>query len=287
MIRRRALAVIGMTLALVGAPIVVHNADASDDWHKFCLDRKPTQNEWDALPFIMAFRDLPAHCLEDGLKTRISWDNVRESVPLDVSNVALDVEEPNNDIRFELLPTIQLNPIVRDLYCHRMSADWAKFQTLCPLPSIYSPPTVGLALLGWGPRILLESGLPYDLTLSGAVAEIRTQNRRLFTKSITFDGLSASLIDLNHLVIVGDLVLNKALIKNLDLDDTIVVGKIILSDSSTELSIHGFGGSTFNLKGLVVHGGVHLSGSSKLGGCDVTFGDGMHSINGSLILQKC
>jgi hypothetical protein len=181
---------------------------------------------------------------------------------------------------------IQLNPLVRDLYCHEMSADWTRFSRPCPLPSFYAPST-DLSVLSQGPRVLLEQGLPYDLTLSGTVAEIRTPNGRLFTKFITFDGLSANLVELDHLVIVGDLVFNKAKIRNLELHDTIVAGKIVLTDSSTQLSVDDINFDRFNLAGLVVHRGIHLSGSSKIVGCHATFGDGVHSIDGPLLLEKC
>src|SRR5262245_27905098 len=114
MIRRVSLTVVGITVAVMCAGTLgINAAPSDDDWHKFCSDQQPTQGEWDALPFIMTFRDLPAHCLEDGLKTRILWADVGSSVPLDVTSVAIDVEEPKEIINLELLPRIELNPIVR------------------------------------------------------------------------------------------------------------------------------------------------------------------------------
>lgn len=241
-------------------------ARADDSWQKFCSDQIPSQDEWNALPFMMAFKDLPKHCLELGLKTRVGSSDLTESIPLDASNVSLQFDEPDGTAKLEEVPTVGISPIARDIYCSRTAADWKIVGAKCPLLSVYAPPDIGKALasIGWGPSIFLEHGLPYDLTLSGKLKNIYSPRTRLFAKTITLDGLTADRVELTGWLITGDLVLSNDKIGTVNLGNTIVIGQLRIVNTTAELEFNDFGAVEGIVAGAMIHGGITTDASSVI-----------------------
>ncbi|WP_353646187.1 hypothetical protein [Mesorhizobium sp. WSM2239] len=207
-----------------------------------------------AVMSVVEWKRLTTNCFLAGFPTKLRTSDIGE-IPMDAPKMDLIIDVGENDGAFGLrsFPGVRIHPVVRDLYCREFAEDWVTLKILCPLPPMFSVARVDpLGLLAWGPSLLLEWGLPYDLLLRGQAHRLEGSGRDslLYLKSLTFENFSADYLAVDNVVIRGDLVFKGSSFGLLSVDKTIVTGRIVFENVSIERG--------FNFENTLVHEGVSV-----------------------------
>lgn len=209
-----------------------------------------------AVMSAVEWKRLRTDCFLAGLPTKLPTSDMGEAIPVDVPKVDLIVEV-GGEFRFGLhsLPGVSVHPVVRDLYCREFTEDWEKLNITCPLPSMFSVAAVDpIGLWAWGPSLLLERGLPYDVLLRGQADRFEQSGSKsiLYLKFLTFEDFTADYLALDHAVIRGDLIFKDSSIGSLFIDGIIVTGHIVFENVTID--------RYFRFEDTLVHGGVSVNG---------------------------